>query len=41
MLELPGWAWVLVAWCLASFCLAAGLARWFRFMRDDGRDWDG
>jgi hypothetical protein len=31
----PGWAWVLIAWCLASVCTAAGLARWFQYVRDD------
>jgi hypothetical protein len=25
--------WVLLGWMLASVCVAAGLARWFRFLR--------
>jgi hypothetical protein len=33
VIELPGWAWVLIAWLLASVCLGAGLARWFRYIR--------
>jgi hypothetical protein len=32
--ELPGVVWVvLLAWIVASLAVAAGLARWFRFIR--------
>jgi hypothetical protein len=34
MFEFPAWVWVLLAWCLASACVGAGLARWFRWLRD-------
>jgi LPS O-antigen subunit length determinant protein (WzzB/FepE family) len=37
--DLPGWAWLLIVWCLLSGLFAAGMARWFRFMRDGDRDW--
>jgi hypothetical protein len=33
-LALPWWAWLVVGWVMASFCVAAGLARWFRWLRD-------
>lgn len=28
-----GLVWALVGWLLASVCVAAGLARWFRYLR--------
>jgi hypothetical protein len=35
LFELPGWlVWVLGRWLLACVCLAAGLSRWFRWLRD-------
>jgi hypothetical protein len=35
------WAWVVIGWCMASVCIALGLARWFRFLReqDDRERW--
>lgn len=41
---LPAWAWLLVVWAFLSATLTAGLARWFRFLREDDdprREWHG
>lgn len=35
----PSWLWFFVAWCVTSVVVALGLGRWFRFMRDEDRDW--
>lgn len=32
---LPGWAWLLLAWALLSTGLALGMARWFRWLREE------
>jgi hypothetical protein len=34
---LPGWAWLLLVWCGMSVLVGAGLARWFRVLRDNPR----
>jgi len=31
---MPAWLVLLGVWLLASACFAAGLARWFRWLRD-------
>lgn len=31
---MPAWIWLLIGWAVASVCTAAGLARWFRWLRD-------
>lgn len=42
-MSLPAWAWLLLAWVASSAFLAAGLARWFRWLREDDaeREWHG
>ena len=30
---LPGAAWLILGYLLVSACVAAGLARWFRYLR--------
>jgi hypothetical protein len=42
-MDLPAWGWLLLAWLFLSFGLAAGMARWFQWLREDdsGRDWHG
>jgi hypothetical protein len=31
---MPEWVWMLLGWVVASVLVSAGLARWFRWLRD-------
>lgn len=38
MFELPAWAWGVVGWLVLCVAFAAGVGRWFNWLRDDEQD---